>query len=284
MKERPEARISPDGARLRLTHGPIDVILGADGPGRDAAFRAVAARFPSVLPELAGELATLRRAHGSRPEGRAARAMFDAVAPHRDAVFVTPMAAVAGAVADAMLTVMTEAAPLERAFANNGGDIAVHLSPGAVFRTGVAAEGGERLGRIVIRRGDPFRGVATSGRGGRSHSLGIADAVTTLAADAAAADVAATLIANAVDLPGHPAVRRAPARDLQPDSDLGARPVVTGLGPISGAERDEALARGARAAEAMLRRGLIAAAALFLGDRRAVVGPSPLLMEEPEHA
>ena len=49
-----------------------------------------------------------------------------------------------------------------------------------------------------------MRGIATSGWRGRSFSLGIADAVTVLAATAAEADAAATMIANAVDLPGHP--------------------------------------------------------------------------------
>ena len=73
-------------------------------------------------------------------------------------------------------------------------------------------------------------GVATSGRHGRSFSLGIADAVTVLARTASQADAAATIIANAVDLPGHPAVRRMPANELQPDSDLGARPVTRDVG------------------------------------------------------
>jgi uncharacterized protein len=76
-------------------------------------------------------------------------------------------------------------------------------------------------GAIEITRDMPVRGIATSGRHGRSLSLGIADSVTVLAATAAAADAAATLIANAVDLPGHAAVRRAPACSLDPDSDLG---------------------------------------------------------------
>ena len=68
-----------------------------------------------------------------------------------------------------------------------------------------------------------MRGVATSGWRGRSFSLGIADAVTVLAATAAAADAAATIIANAVDLPGHPAIARRPASELEDDSDLGDR-------------------------------------------------------------
>ena len=85
----------------------------------------------------------------------------------------------------------------------------------------------------MIEADDPARGIATSGRHGRSFSLGIADAVTVLARTAAQADAAATIIANAVDLPGHPAILRCPAHDLQPDSDLGARLVTRDVGDLS---------------------------------------------------
>ena len=69
-------------------------------------------------------------------------------------------------------------------------------------------------GSITIDAATDVRGIATSGQGGRSLSRGIATSVTVLAHNAAAADVAATLIANAVDLPGHPALTRVPADDL----------------------------------------------------------------------
>ena len=104
-------------------------------------------------------------------------------------------------------------------------------------------------------RDDPVRGVATSGRHGRSFTLGIADAVTVLAADAATADAAATLLANAVDLPGHPAIDRTPAVELAPDSDLGDRLVTVGVGHLADEEIEAALAAGHAAAEAMRRAG-----------------------------
>ena len=77
---------------------------------------------------------------------------------------------------------------------------------------------------------DPVRGIATSGWRGRSFSLGIADAVTVLAATAAKADAAATIIANAVDLPNHAAITRVPAREIAPDNDLGERLVTRAVG------------------------------------------------------
>jgi uncharacterized protein len=116
------------------------------------------------------------------------------------------------------------------------------------------------------------RGVATSGWRGRSFSLGVADAVTALAASAARADAAATLIANSVDIPGHPAIKRAPARDLDPESDLAERCVTVAVGPLTPHEIERALASGAAEAELWRGLGLIEAAALRLGERTRLVG------------
>src|SRR5437764_6324531 len=109
----------------------------------------------------------------------------------------------------------------------------------------------------MIRVDDPIRGVATSGRHGRSFSLGIADAVTVLARTASQADAAATIVANAVDLPSHPAITRVPASDLQPDSDLGARLVTREVGILSESEIACALESGAVQARHLLEAGLI---------------------------
>jgi len=127
------------------------------------------------------------------------------------------------------------------------------------------------------------RGIATSGRRGRSFSLGIADAVTVLAVSAAQADAAATMIANAVDLPGHRAIRRAPASDLDPQSDLGERLVTRHVGPLSPGEIDAALARGWREAERMRRAGYIGAAALHLQGETRICG-APSLGARPSRA
>jgi ApbE superfamily uncharacterized protein (UPF0280 family) len=124
---------------------------------------------------------------------------------------------------------------------------------------------------MIIESNDPTRGVATSGRHGRSFSLGIADAVTVLAPTASQADAAATIIANAVDLPGHPAIVRCPAHDLQPDSDLGARLVTRGVGELSAGEIEDALEAGAACARRLLAGGLIDGAALRLHGEMIIV-------------
>ncbi|QUJ76377.1 UPF0280 family protein [Sulfitobacter albidus] len=276
------AALLPCGQRLHLHHGPIDLIIGAEGD-RARAFEAAQARFASVLTELMAELPLLRTATSApRARGAIARRMQTAVAPLAPFEPVTPMAAVAGSVAEEILAAMTTAADLTRAYVNNGGDIAIHLTPDAQFTMAMAAHDGAGLGRIRITHADPVRGIATSGRHGRSHSLGIADSVTVLAATASVADAAATLIANAVDLPGHPAIRRTPANQLTDDSDLGTRPVVTGCGALTPAEIDRALTNGAARARAIPH---IAAASLHLAGQSRTIGARALIHQEsPEHA
>jgi uncharacterized protein len=194
--------------------------------------------------------------------------------PHR-AVYITPMAAVAGAVAEAVLAAMAAAAPLTRAYVNDGGDIALHLTPGTSLAIGVVRSLVKAVpeGEVRIGYDMPVRGIATSGRHGRSFSLGIADAVTVLARDAPSADAAATLIANAVNI-DDPAITRRPARDLDPDSDLGAVPVTVDVGPLSPDKIAVALDAGLSRAEGMRRAGLIEAALLTLaGEWRSVGAP-----------
>ncbi|MGF1625037.1 MAG: UPF0280 family protein [Alphaproteobacteria bacterium] len=273
----PTAAMLPDGRRLHLQHGPIDLVIGADGEAAAvaAAYDAARRRFATILLVLVEELAVLRSPcppEGLGLHGPVARRMEAAVLPFAGGQFVTPMAAVAGAVADEMLAAMVAAAPLARAYVNDGGDIALHLTPGTRFDLKIAALDNSDHGRVAIAAEGPVRGVATSGRGGRSLSLGIAEAVTVLARTAAAADAAATLIANAVDLPGHGSVARAPASSLRPDSDLGDRLVVVGCGALSNDEIALALDRGLATAHRMQAAGSIEAAALFLqGESRATL-------------
>src|SRR6202023_4419759 len=128
--------------------------------------------------------------------------MLAAVRPYASRIFITPMAAVAGAVADEILEAMTAAAKLSRAYVNDGGDIAFHLAPGEKFVVGMVErpDRASLFGTTTIKSGDPIRGIATSGWRGRSFSLGIADAVTVLADTAAMADAAGTGGANALGL------------------------------------------------------------------------------------
>jgi uncharacterized protein len=279
VKERAQIQLLPDGRRLFLHDGPIDVILEGFGASDEvrAAYEAVARRFVSVLDELCAELAILRQPltrESARPAGSVARRMVAAVTPYAARSFITPMAAVAGAVAEELLAAMTRAAPLERAYVNDGGDIALHLEPGQKFVAGMIdrPDRTSLFGTAVLEASLPVRGIATSGWRGRSFSLGIADAVTVLADRAATADAAATMIANAVDLPGHPAVFRVRARELAPDNDLGDHLVTQGVGDLTAQEIGTALDSGEAFARTLLREGLIRAAALHLRGETRIAG------------
>ena len=279
MNRLPQARLLADGKRLHLQDGPIDLIVEANGREADvrAAYAAATQRFTGLLDQLCAELPALRSAADAtrcQLRGVVARRMHAAVAPFAADCFITPMAAVAGSVAEEILGAMVAAAPLDRAYVNNGGDIALHLTGGATFTVGLM-DRPDRSGvmhTMTVDGDDPVRGIATSGRHGRSFSLGIADAVTVLARTAAQADAAATVIANAVDLPGHPAIIRVPANELQPDSDLGERLVTRDVGALSEQEIEEALEAGVRRARQLLAAGLIEGAALRLLGEMVVVG------------
>jgi len=271
MREPPQIRLLPDGRRLYLHDGPIDLIIEAFAEPEQigTAYRAAARRFVTILEELCGELTFLRQRmypDSALPRGVVARRMALAVTPFAERCFITPMAAVAGAVAEEILEAMTSAALLERAYVNNGGDIAIHLTAGQEFTVGMV-ERPDRpslFGTATIHAGQCIGGIATSGWRGRSFSLGIADAVTVLAENAAAADAAATVIANAVDVPGHPAVLREPACNIDPQSDLGNLPVTRYVGQLDENDVEIAVDSGDALAHNLIHQGLIHSAALSL--------------------
>ena len=301
----PALRAPLPGGRWHFQHGPIDIVIGADGePAAVAAALAAAwARFETVLAELVAELPLLRQpvvASPSDPAGAAAnplrgviaRRMWAACAPLRAEAqgFITPMAAVAGAVAQELIDHFNRSG-MQRAWVNNGGDIALHLAPGSQASVGLLADLSRfdaeaalrtAAGRLrtdasfTVHAACPVRGVATSGWRGRSHSRGIADSVTVLAASAALADAAATVIANAVDV-DDAAIRRRPANSLRDDSDLGERLVTVAVPPLAAAQVQHALQRGQAVAQRLQARGLVHAALLVCQGSLARVQPAAAL-------
>ena len=266
-----------DAQRWHFQHGPIDLVINADGDEAALASAHAAAwqRFAQVLPELVQELPQLRLAVSSSPadcplQGPVARRMWQACKPFAND-FITPMAAVAGSVAQEIIACYQRPG-IARAWVNNGGDIAMHLTPGQSLKVGLyadiarldAAQLQVQLlldGQFSVKAAMPVRGVATSGWRGRSFSMGIADSVTVLAGTAAQADVAATLIANAVNI-DDPRIQRRPADSLRDDTDLGARLVTVDVPRLSEAQIEQALQLGLDCARDMQARGLIYAALL----------------------
>jgi len=294
------------GARWHFSHGPIDIVIGADGDAAavQSAHQAAWQRFEPLLGELVAELPLLRQpVQGRNPlRGPVARRMWQACAPLAS-VYITPMAAVAGAVAQELIACYQRPG-VRRAWINNGGDIALHLQDGASLRIGLfadlaqldaaavlqAAQGRLQTdGRFVVQARDSVCGVATSGWRGRSFSLGVADSVTVLAHNAAAADAAATIVANAVNVQA-PGIRRLPARQLRDDSDLGDIEVTVAVPALPPALVQLALQRGAQRAQQLRSAGLIVAAALVCQGQAQLVSaaagqagrpaPAPSLLED----
>jgi uncharacterized protein len=277
------------GGRLHMQHGPIDLVLKAWGDAMtiDRALEAAWQRFGTILPELCAELGDLRQPVTTESRivpvaSQVGRRMVDACLP-LSAEFITPMAAVAGAVADELAAVLA-AHGIAKAYVNNGGDIALVMEPGQALTLGVMGDFGRgplpaMNGSLVVRGEDGVRGVATSGARGRSFSLGIADSVTVLAANAAAADAAATIIGNAVDL-DHPGIGRRPASALDPDSDLHEAMVTTAVPALQPGEIEDALRAGLARATELAQQGLIADAALSLQGCTLVLGHCVKRLEE----
>lgn len=292
----------PDG-RWHFQHGPIDLVIGAEGwPEAVAAADAAAwLRFEPLLAELVAELPRLRQpvpddASVCPLQGPVARRMWSACVPLRAeaAGFITPMASVAGSVAQELIACFQRPG-IGRAWINNGGDIALHLAPGASARVGLfadlarfdaaaaarTAEGSLRTDAgFTVHANDPVRGVATSGWRGRSQSRGIADAVTVLAASAAMADAAATVIANAVDA-DHAGIRRQPANALRDDSDLGEILVTVDVLPLPAALVQQALQQGLACAQRLQAQGLVHAALLVCQGSLARLPGVPALELPP---
>ena len=280
-QERPTAWLLGDAARLHLQHGPIDLIIDAAGSSAEIkrAYRQAAVAFESVLDTLAAQLPALRQESRINEnfllKGDVARRMQQAVQPYSE-FHVTPMAAVAGAVADHILSYLIHNRALDRAQVNNGGDIALYLSPASELKIGIckSQKSTDHSDTFLIKPEDGIGGVATSGWQGRSFSLGIADAVTVLASTAADADVAATLIANAVNLPVAQEVTRTPAASIQPDSDLGNRLVTINVAPLSDINKKQALNAGVQCAKKLMNQGNIHSCYLHLQGQTKIVESS----------
>ncbi len=249
------AGVLKDG-RLHLQHGPIDLIIEANGDPENIkiAYQAMTERFATVLDELVLELEPLRQEASLAQDvkGLIAQRMLKA-AKKFSGEFVTSMAAVAGSVADEIAEVGWRSTSLTKLYVNNGGDIAFRISHGEEVVIGVAKSVVDPtlIGRLHFTSKSNSRGVATSGFGGRSQTFGIADAVTVVSSCAADADVAATLIANRVSLGDHPQVKSVAADSVDGSSDLGSRLVTSSVGELTKQEIETALDNGAQMAKAL---------------------------------
>ena len=225
-----------------------------------------------ILDQLAAFLPIIKkRASILKPEGcypEVVNEMISATQAIKDPDF-TPLAAVAGATSDMVADYLLKT-KATKIIVNNGGDIAIRL------REGHAAIVGLRLNlmrpdfnyNVLIERDC---GICTSGIGGRSFTLGVADGVTVLAHQAAIADAAATFLGNKTVV-SSPKIQKVLAESVYPDTDLVGVEVTHSVGALSQEEIDTAMKAGKAEALRLLEKGVIHGAIISVKDHVDTIG------------
>ncbi|WP_443642735.1 UPF0280 family protein [Candidatus Levibacter sp. Uisw_134_01] len=255
--------------RLFLNHGPIDIVLEAFGKDKPLAYEKAKKYFSTLLNELVLDMDLLKKevVPHRNFNNKISQSMQNATEKFYPD-FITPMAAVAGSVADNILNVLVKDTKLEKAYVNNGGDVSFYLTENQTVKSSLAS-----IPNIIaeIDYKDKSRGIATSGWRGRSFSLGIADSVTVLADNAAIADAAATMIANSVNIKNHPSIIKKPAEEIYEDSDLKNLMVTVEVGDLKQSEIEDALRNGNEVGKTYLENGLINSALIELHNCFCIV-------------
>ena len=261
--------IKEEDNRLFLQHGPTNIVIEAIGIDKNLAYLNAKNYFETLLEELVLDLTLLKKevVLNRKFNNKISQSMQDATERFIPS-FITPMAAVAGSIADNILKALIDDTYLEKAYVNNGGDISFYLNENQTMKGSLAA-----IPNMIteIKHKNSSRGIATSGWRGRSFSLGIADSVTVLADNAAMADAAATMIANSVNIKNHPLIIKKPAEEIYEDSDLKNLMVTVEVGDLKQSEIEDALRNGNEVGKKYLENGLINSALIELHNCFCIV-------------
>ena len=261
--------IKEEDNKLFLRHGPINIVLEAIGIDKDLAYQNVKEYFETILEQLVLDMDLLKKevVFNRKFNNKISQSMQDATEKYSP-TFITPMAAVAGSIADNILRVLINDTNLEKAYVNNGGDVSFYLNKNQIMKSSLAA-----IPNMIaeIKYKDKSRGIATSGWRGKSFSRGIADSVTVLADNAAMADAAATMIGNAVDIYNHPKIKKQPANEMYEDSDLKNLLITVEVGLLTKVEIKEALKNGYQTALQYINKDLINTALIQLSEYFCIV-------------
>ena len=170
---------------------------------------------------------------------------------------LTPMAAVAGTIADEVADFLFELG-MTKVVVDNGGDVAIRADREDPVTVGIRPDVNDRAVSYVIGLDPDLRshGVATSGLGGRSLTRGIASAATVVARTASLADAAATAVANASFLEDEQVLRR-PAEEIDPYTDIAGLDITVTVGPLSEEMKSRAVSQSIRRAEDLVQQGVI---------------------------
>ncbi|MDH5695594.1 MAG: UPF0280 family protein [Dehalococcoidia bacterium] len=219
-----------------------------------------------ILEQLAAFLPVIRRKSVTlRPESDYPEVVREMILATQavEASDFTPLAAVAGTTADMVADYLLKT-DATRIVVDNGGDISIRLREGEEIKVGLCLD----LSRREIDYALPVEddcGICTSGIGGRSFTLGVANAVIVLAGRASVADAAASYLGNKTTLDS-PNVERDWAERIYPDTDIPGKRVTVSVGTLSEAEIQQALGSGQKEALRLINSGTIRGAVICVKD------------------
>jgi len=204
--------------------GPASLVVNGEKDGIPYEFDRfrVEEKIRSILEEIKEYLPVLkqkaRKIKNTNHMPYVPRKMVDAVKVI-DEVSLTPMAAVAGSVADALKEFLKNEG-LDLISVNNGGDISIFNKNVRELKIDIGdIHTGESSPHLLSIEQITDYGLATSGFGGRSFTLGLADSVTVIATTGALADAAATFICNCTNTETDQVIRRK-ASEIDPLTDI----------------------------------------------------------------
>ncbi len=260
-----------DGKRLHLRNGPVNLIIQAFGQpaqlGR--AYEAGIERARALVVELAEDL----------PRLQAQEAFLSAVGLRAAAATqavpggLPPVAALTGAIADEVLTAMTQAGAFARGFVNNHGAVAFHLAEGESL-TPQAMDWPEfsryDSTRVPIPSAARARGMAAGGWHYHGFAFGCVDRIYTAAPSAAVAEAVLGSISAAMQ--PRTGMRKVMAGMLEAESVLGTLEVYPAMDM---AEEDiaSAMVQAREAAEGLFAAGTATLMLVALGDKSFLVAP-----------
>jgi ApbE superfamily uncharacterized protein (UPF0280 family) len=231
-----------------LEIGPASIVIQGEKDGKpyDLEKEKLVQKVDSILGEIREFLPVLKqkayKIKNTKHMPDVPRKMVEAVKVI-DEASLTPMAAVAGSVSDALKEFL-KSEGLDLVSVNNGGDISIFNKKGRGLRIDIGdIHTGESLPYVLnIERLIDY-GLATSGFGGRSFTLGLADIVTVVAATGAIADAAATFICNCTNTESEQVVRRK-ASEIDPLTDIPDDNVTIIIGELNEEDISNALEIG----------------------------------------
>ncbi len=266
-----------DGGRILAECGPMRLVIEARigrVPQRDLCIQAASEAF-ALLEKIARQRQRLSRRYRNIPDDLGDDLVDDLALQMLKSVLavdhdLTPMAAVAGTIADGVADFLYQRG-MTRVIVNNGGDIAIRIGPDEIVKTGIRADLTQSTIRDVLTIGGEQAswGIATSGLEGRSLTRGVASAATVIAINARHADAAATSIANASYIEDETVVQK-PAEQLDPQTDIPGTRVTIQAGPFTEAKKDQALAGAIQKTTELVKKDLILGAYIVVDGKVAM--------------